>query len=323
MKILQELPPAPPPSDTYLTIGVFDGVHRGHQYLLEQVIAQARGANALSGAVTFLNHPRQVLQPAFQAQFLTSVEERLRLLKGAGLDLVAPVTFDLPLSQLSAHDFLDLLMKRLGMRGLVVGPDFALGRGREGSVTRLQELADEMGFRLEVVAPQSLGDVLIRSTTVRQALLEGAVDQARELLGRNFSLDGAVVHGESRGRELGFPTANISISAGRVVPPDGVYATWAIVNGVRLLSATNIGVRPTFGDNDRTVETYILDFDEDLYGRSITIEFVRRLRDELAFVSIEALKEQMSRDVDETRALLIAEGMESSQARQPILPVQG
>ena len=322
MKILQELPSAPPPSDTYLTIGVFDGVHLGHQYLLEQVNDQAHRADALSGAVTFLNHPRQVLQPAFQAQYLTSADERLRLLKGAGLDLVAPVTFDLPLSQLSAHDFLDLLVKRLRMRGLVVGPDFALGRGREGNVARLQELADEMGFRLEVVAPQSLGNVLIRSTTVRQALSEGAVDQARELLGRRFSLDGAVVHGESRGRELGFPTANISVSAGRVVPPDGVYATWVIVGDHRLPSATNIGVRPTFGDNDRTVETYILDFDEDLYGRSITIEFVHRLRDELAFESIEALKEQMAKDVDETRALLAAEGAASYSPRQSILPSQ-
>ncbi len=322
MEILQELPPAPPGSDTYLTIGVFDGVHRGHQHLLRRVAALASNAGAASGAVTFLNHPREVLQPSFQAQYLTSPEERLELLKACGLDWVAPVTFDLPLSQLSPREFLGLLQERLRMRGLVVGPDFALGKGREGDVAHLRALSGEMGFHLEVVSLQAMGDELMRSTAVRRRLQEGDVGKAREMLGRTFSLQGVVVHGESRGRGLGFPTANVEVPSGRVVPKDGVYATWVVLDGVRLQSATNVGVRPTFGEGERTVEAYIFDFDEDLYGHSIRLEFVHRLRDELSFDSIEDLKERMARDVEDTREILAAEGVNGSSPRQPMLPAR-
>ena len=304
MKVHEELARYVPSQRTVLTIGVFDGVHRGHRHLLTQLKTEAMKRKALAGIVTFRNHPRMVLQPELTVSYLTSPEERIGLLKETGVDLVVPIPFDLELSHLRAREYVNLLQERLYMRGLVIGPDFAMGHRREGDAKTLTALGLEMGFSVHVVEALALDDLVMSSTAIRDSLTRGDVALAATLLGRNFSLTGAVCRGAGRGQELGFPTANLDIPEGIVIPGDGVYATWAYLGHDRYMSATNVGVRPTFGSNERTVEAFIMDFQGNLYGKEIRLEFSQRLRDELRFDTVEDLQSQMARDVEQARTLL-------------------
>ena len=291
--------------ETALTIGVFDGVHRGHTHLISNLVDEAARKGLMAGVVTFREHPAAVLSPRFEAQYLTSFEDRLELLNETKIDFVVPITFDRALSKLTAEEFVSLLQEHLRMESLVVGPDFAMGRNREGTIERLSELGDEMGFALTVVdGLQDTKGETVRSTTVRTALGEGEVERVTELLGRRFMLEGLVVSGEGRGGKLGFPTANIASPQGMAVPDDGIYAAFAHLEGKRLMTAISIGTKPTFGDHDRAIEAFILDFDGNLYGKSLRLEFVRRLRDQVKFDAVEALLEQVDRDVAETRRIL-------------------
>lgn len=291
--------------DAAVTIGVFDGVHRGHQHLLGRLGEVARQTGRMSVVLTLKNHPASVLRPDFDARYLTTLDERLRLIREVGGDLVLPVSFDVELSRLTARGFAILLRSHIQMRALVVGPDFAMGHNREGDIEVLAALGAEMGFSLHVVEPLLDDDGRpVRSTYVRDALSEGDVAAASKLLGRNYALSGTVVAGHGRGGPLGFPTANLEVPAGMAVPADGIYATWAHVAGERHMAATSIGVRPTFGDGARAVEAFILDFDGDLYGREVGLEFVSRLRPETRFDTVDALQEQVRRDVAGTRAIL-------------------
>ena len=212
---------------------------------------------------------------------------------------------------MSAADFVQLMCEKLGMKALVVGPDFALGRGREGDIDFLRDMGRKVGFQLDVVEPLAQDGHRIDSTGIRQALLKGDVTGAARLLGRNYELAGEVVVGHGRGGPLGFPTANLRTAEILSVPANGIYAAWAHFDRVpgdsepaKMMCATSIGTNPTFGESERTVEAFMLDFQGDLYGSSITLEFVRRLRDEERFASAQALKEQVGRDVEITRALL-------------------
>ena len=304
MRIDGELAQVSPDRDSVVTVGVFDGVHLGHQHLISSAVEEARRSDRLSIVATFRNHPRSVLTPGFTPRYITGPEERVRLIAEAGADLVVPVTFDREMSELSARDFLGLLMRRLRMKTLVVGPDFALGRAREGDVERLRSLSPEMGFSLLVIDLLKNNGQPVRSTVVRQAIAEGKVSRLRSLLGRRFTLDGRIGRGAGRGRELGFPTANLETAPDRAMPADGIYAAWALVGGRRHMAATSIGTRPTFEETDRTVEAFLLDFDGDLYGHDLRLEFVRRLRDEIGYDSVDALREQIAKDVDETRTTL-------------------
>ena len=304
MRIDGELAQVSPDRDSVVTVGVFDGVHLGHQHLISSAVEEARRSDRLSIVATFRNHPRSVLTPGFTPRYITGPEERVRLIAEAGADLVVPVTFDREMSELSARDFLELLMRRLRMRTLVGGPDFALGRAREGDVERLRSLSPEMGFSLLVIDLLKNNGQPVRSTVVRQAIAEGKVSRLRSLLGRRFTLDGRIGRGAGRGRELGFPTANLETAPDRAMPADGIYAAWALVGGRRHMAATSIGTRPTFEETDRTVEAFLLDFDGDLYGHDLRLEFVRRLRDEIGYDSVDALREQIAKDVDETRTTL-------------------
>ena len=291
--------------ETALTIGVFDGVHRGHTHLISQLVGEAESKGLKAGVVTFREHPAAVLSPSFQARYLTSFEDRLDLLNETKIDFVVPITFDRALSKLTAEEFVSLLQDRLRMVSLVVGPDFAMGRNREGTIERLSELGDQMGFTLTVVdGLQDTKGETVRSTTVRAALGEGEVERVAELLGRRFTLAGAVVSGEGRGGKLGFPTANIAPPQGMAVPGDGIYAAFAHLEGKRLMTAISIGTKPTFGDHDRAIEAFVLDFDGNLYGESLRLEFVRRLRDQVKFDAVEALLEHVDRDVAETKLIL-------------------
>ena len=291
--------------ETALTVGVFDGVHRGHTHLISQLVGEAARKGLMAGVVTFREHPAAVLSPSFQAQYLTSFEDRLDLLNETKIDFAVPITFDRALSKLTAEEFVSLLQDRLQMVSLVVGPDFAMGRNREGTIERLSELGDQMGFTLTVVdGLQDTKGETVRSTTVRTALGEGEVERVAELLGRRFTLVGAVVSGEGRGGKLGFPTANIAPPQGMAVPGDGIYAAFAHLEGKRLMTAISIGTKPTFGDHDRAIEAFVLDFDGNLYGKNLRLEFVRRLRDQVKFDTVEALLEQVDRDVAETKRIL-------------------
>ena len=301
----QELDLAPKLGDSALTIGVFDGVHRGHIHLFEKLKAAASARGRVAGVVTFVNHPAAVLNPNFDPAYLATKTERLGLITKSGVDYVVPVTFDRELASLTAGEFAFMLMEHLAMRELIVGPDFAMGRGREGDPPTLSAIGRDMGFSVSVVEPLIDGDgEVVRSTAVRLVLRNGDVAKVSSLLGRNFVMEGTVVEGFRRGTSMGFPTANLSVGDGMAVPGDGIYATWAVVDGRRVMAATSIGTRPTFNDSERTIETYLLDFDGDLYGKELRIEFVRRLRDEVKFDSIQELQTQIAKDVDEARAVL-------------------
>ena len=310
MKAYEELESLHPPGPTLVTIGVFDGVHRGHQHLLGRLKAEAESKGCGTAVVTFRMHPREVLRPGERVPLLTTIADRVCLLDKLGIDLVASLTFDLELSRVRARDFVALLQEKLAMRGLVVGPDFALGHKREGTIPVLRELGGEMGFTVADVERLDLDGLPARSSAVRRAAAEGDMASAALLLGRPFTLPGRVQRGEGRGRGLGFPTANLGIDPDLLVPPDGVYATWLKVDGVFRRSATSIGLRPTFGPGQRTVETHVLDFDGNLYETDVRLAFAARLRDELRFDTPDALVARMHQDVGEARAALAgAEGL--------------
>ena len=306
MRIEQELAQTHIDRDSVLTIGVFDGVHRGHQSLLAKVVAEAKTKGGAAGVLTFRNHPDSVLNPNFQPQYITSIAERIRLIKDLGIDFVVPVTFDMEIAGLRARKFTELLCSKLRMRGLVVGPDFAMGYKREGNVDMLSDMGAELGFSVSVVDLLSDGGDAVHSTSIRKALVDGNVKDMAKKLGRNFSISGTVVTGDKRGRTLGFPTANIEVGLDMVVPGNGIYATLAFVDGERHMAATSIGTRPTFDGKGRTIEAFLLEFDSNLYNRKLRLEFVQRLRDELKFDSVDALLEQMELDVEQTRRLLAA-----------------
>jgi riboflavin kinase/FMN adenylyltransferase len=306
IKIDRELSEHSPDRDSVLTIGVFDGVHRGHRRLIGHVVERARATGRLSGVVTFRNHPASVLRPGFTPRYLTSVEERMGLIEELGVDLLVPVTFDQDLGNLTAQQFVMRLYDRLNMREMVVGPGFAMGHHREGDVRTLRQIGSEAGFAVSDVDLLTDKGEDVRSTAIRNAVLEGRVSRASELLGRYFSLDGTVVRGEGRGTGLGFPTANLAVPDELAAPADGIYACWARIGEDRCMAATSIGVRPTFDGTGRTIEAFVLDFHGDLYGRTVRLEFVERLRDELRYETVQALQEQVNRDVAQARTLLAA-----------------
>ena len=285
-----------------VTIGVFDGVHRGHQHLIGLLLERARREGLATVALTFNPHPRTVLRPGTAVTYLTSLEERVELLQGQGLDSVGVLAFTSELAQLSAEDFLSLLVQELEMRLLVVGPDFALGRNRAGTIGVMREIGERLGFRVEVAPLLAEADEKVGSSAIRQALGAGDVERVGRLLGRPFSLRGPVVTGDRRGRTLGFPTANIALGLDRALPAYGIYVTRAYVRESAHESCTSIGIRPTFDVEPRpVVETFVLDFDEEIYGREMQIDLLHRLRGEERFASAEELVAQMKQDVKATR----------------------
>jgi riboflavin kinase/FMN adenylyltransferase len=284
-----------------LVIGKFDGVHRGHQALVRRLQEQAAQRGLATGAVVLHPSPITVLRPGTPALYITSLDERIDLLYDLGLDTVVPVTFTSELAQSSAEDFARSLREDLQMALLVAGPDLALGRGREGTPERMRELGEQLGFEVSIVPFESLGVEKIGSRAVHKALAEGDVREVARLLGRPLSLSGPVVRGAMRGRTIGFPTANIAIGADRELPAFGVYATRTQLASAAYRSVTNIGRRPTFDDGAPSVETYILDFDADIYDQELRVDLIAMLRGEAKFDSVDALKQQIARDVEAAR----------------------
>ncbi len=292
--------------DSAVSIGMFDGVHRGHRHLIDRLVQEARRSGLLAGVVTFRNHPLSVLKPdADPIRLLTDVGERERLLEQLGVDFVVPVTFDHALAQLSSRAFLARLHTSLRMRHMVVGPDFAMGRNRDGTLNTLPVIGQEIGFGFASIELMTDSGGAVKSTKIRQHVAKGDVSGAAALLGRNFSISGVVGRGQMRGRQLGFPTANLEVPSELVTPADGIYAAWAHTSTGTYRAATSIGLRPTFDDGThRTIEAYLLDFSADLYEQPIRLEFVRRLRDEEKYDTIEELLRQIELDVQNTRKAL-------------------
>jgi riboflavin kinase/FMN adenylyltransferase len=292
--------------NSWLTIGVFDGVHRGHQEILSNLTAGAHQNGAPAVVLTFWPHPAVVLGKRHDLRCLTTPEERADLLGALGVDVVITQPFTPDFAALSAFDFMRRVSRHLGLRSLWIGYDFALGHNREGDLERLTELGEEFGYGVRAIGPVKNGGDVLSSSLIRQRIRSGDVSRAAENLGRFYSLSGAVVHGDGRGRKINIPTANIDYPRDKVIPANGVYATWAWVDGQRYPAASNIGINPTFTPDKQTsnVEAHLLDFDRDLYDQEVKLEFVERLRDELKFNSVEALLEQIHADIGKTREIL-------------------
>lgn len=302
--VREELSRATPARPAAVTIGKFDGVHRGHRYLLERVRDEARQRGLASIVVILHPNPLTVLRPGFPVYYLSGLEERIKLIRAIGVDTVTVLTFTAEVANLSARQFVALLTETLRMQRLVIGPSFTLGRGREGTPEILQKLGEELGFAVDICPPLVENGRVVSASAVRAALAEGDMETVAHLLGRPYALYGPVVRGVERGRSLGFPTANIAVGADRALPPFGVYITKAYLGEKWYAAATNIGQRPTFDDGERTVEVHILDFDGDLYEQNLRIELLKRVRGEMRFPSVEALKKQIAQDIETVRTVL-------------------
>lgn len=307
MKVIDDLTKANLQQETILTIGAFDGVHRGHQALIGSVVTQARATDRLAALITFHPHPAVVLAPERAPHYLTTPGEKAALLERLGVDLMVLLPFSRETAATPAQDFMETVARHLRLRELWIGADFALGQGREGNPARLQEIGQQLGYQVCVVEPVLTGEQVISSSRIRALLRGGRVAEAARLLGRYPSLSGEVVVGAQRGRTLGFPTANLEVRPERAVPADGVYAVYAQLGADRYPAVANVGVRPSFDNGQRTVETHIFDFDQDIYGCDLVVEFVARLRDERRFQDIDDLVAQIGRDSESARQILSSE----------------
>jgi riboflavin kinase/FMN adenylyltransferase len=294
-------------SNTWLTIGVFDGVHRGHQEIIHRLTAGAHENGAPAVVLTFSPHPALVLAGR-DIRCLTTPEERAAILFSLGIDAVINMEFTRELAEHTAEDFMADLKRHLGLKELLTGHDFALGKNRAGNLERLARLGLDLGYRVSTLEPVQFNNEVISSTLIRQAIAEGDVNRAAGKLGRYYALTGPVIPGDGRGRTIGIPTANVDIPTCKAIPLNGVYACWASLDDKRYRAVVNIGLRPTFtgptGQVLPRVEAHLLDYTADLYGRTITLEFVERLRAEQKFPSVDALVAQIKSDALTARNIL-------------------
>lgn len=304
MKHIYNLADARLDGRSMVTIGVFDGVHKGHQHLIKRLVEEAHAEGRQAVALTFFPHPDIVLRGLTGRYYLTSPEQKAEELGKLGVDLVVTHPFNDEVRQMRAAIFVDSLLEHLKLEQLWVGSDFALGYKREGNVPFLREQGASKGFTVHEIDLIVNGGDKISSTAIREALLSGNVKQARGWLGRGYAVRGEVIHGEGRGRQIGFPTANMDIWDEQVIPTNGIYASWARLGDEVFMAATNVGVRPHFDGQNVTVEPYLLDFDRDIYGQTLEITFEKLLRPEGKFESLQALIDQIGRDVDEARVYL-------------------
>lgn len=288
-----------------LTIGNFDGVHKGHLAIFEMVKGRANSIGGQSVVMTFEPHPITVMAPGNGPALITTTQQKLELLKNAGIDVVLCIPFTKQFASISAEDFVQtILVDKIGAKEIVVGYDYAFGNNREGNIELLQKMGNDLDFTVHMVQSFYIADTLVSSTSIRKLIQEGNLPQAHKLLGRGFQVCGTVVKGKNRGgRLLGFPTANIRPTDG-LIPKVGVYAVRIHTDDKIYEGLTNIGSNPTFGKGSISVETHILDFSGDLLGKSIRITFIERLRDERPFNTVKDLADQISKDVIQARALL-------------------
>lgn len=296
-----------------LTIGVFDGVHRGHQHLIKRLVAQAHENQMLAVVMTFFPHPDRVIHGQEGRYYLMTPDEKAQHLLDLGIDIVITHHFDEQARQVRALTFVEQLIHHLQLKHLWVGADFGFGYKREGNVPFLIEQGQARGFDVTVVdmvSSDTLGDH-ISSTSIRQLILTGDVEAVRHLLGRGYSIAGEVIHGKKLGRTIGFPTANVDVWDEQIMPLFGVYAGWAYLGDERFMAMTNVGISPTVDYKGVTVEAYLLDFDRDIYGETLTVTFEKFLRPEIKFNGLDELIAKIKQDVDEGRDYLLTLDQES------------
>jgi len=305
MRIIRQLDECCPPLERgVVTIGNFDGVHLGHREIFRRVVRRAGELNGLATVLTFVPHPLKVLTPERAPRLLNTYAEKERLIAASCIDVLAAIPFDREMAEMSPEDFVrEILVARLGICHLIVGYDYAFGRNRKGDVDFLRRAGKQAGFSVEMLEPIRRGEEVFSSTLVRRRLAAGDVAGAVALLGRHFNLEGRVIHGASRGRSLGFPTANL-LTDKEVLPRPGVYAVKVRLDEQIFDGVMNIGFNPTFGTERISLEVHLLDFSADLYDRSLRVYFVERLREEMVFSSVDDLVCQIRRDVDRARQLL-------------------
>ena len=313
MEVIRDPSPADrPPGGAVVTIGAYDGVHLGHQWVMAEVIARSRELGLGSAVVTFDRHPASVVRPDSAPKLLCDLDQKLELLAETGVDRTAVISFDQERANEEAEAFVsEVLVGAMGARAVVVGEDFHFGKGRKGNVALLKKLGDQLGFEVEGVGLRTVADgdgEVVSSTRIRSLVASGDVEGAGQLLGHNFQLRGQVIHGDARGgRELGFPTANLALPPEILLPGTGIYAGFHIrENGDQCPAAISVGLRPTFYDAapQVLVESHLLSFDGDLYGEEAKLDFIARLRDEQRFDSVDELVAQMGRDVEAARQIL-------------------
>ncbi len=293
-----------------LSIGAFDGVHIAHRALISGAVMAARENGAQAVVLSFDPHPDTVVKPDHPPMiYLTDLEDKAHLIAEIGADKLIVHPFTPEFARVSAPDFINLLMRLMDVREIQVGEDFVFGHKAQGNVAWLRQVCSTYGFHVKALAPLEIDNEVVSSTRIRNLLSAGAVDKATRLLNRAYSLKGMVIHGNQRGRLLGFPTANLAVPANFAVPGNGVYATMTTIYGmegdsIARRSVTNVGVRPTFDNGERSVETFILDYSADLYDKILRVEFVKKLRDERKFAGLDEIKEQLGHDVENARQSL-------------------
>ncbi len=291
-----------PLKNPVITIGNFDGVHKGHLVLFDTVKDRAKSINGESAVITFDPHPIKVMKPGNGPTLITSTKQKLELIEKSGVDVIFCLPFTRQFASIPARDFVqDILVDRIGIREVVVGYDYAFGYKREGGIKLLQEMGDTIGFKVHVVEPIHLNSTLVSSTSIRKFIQEGVLQEAKRFLGRDYQIMGTVISGKNRGgRLLGFPTANIKL-IDELIPKRGVYAVTVDVDDETYYGVSNIGYNPTFGDNALSLETHILDFSGDLLEKTISINFIAHLRNEKTFQSVQELSDQIAKDIQRAR----------------------
>lgn len=295
-------------SNSVITVGTFDGVHAGHRAIVDTVVEKANKRDARSVLVTFDPHPRDIISPGDDGiKLLTTLKERSEILDELGIDTMVVIPFDRDFSLLSSEEFVrDIIHKKIGVSEFVIGYDHQFGRNREGTIETIERLGEELGFDAYVVSKREVGAKTVSSTAIRNAISEeGDVEEAAKFLQRPYRLNGTVVHGDKRGKEIGFPTANIKPEhANKIIPKDGVYAVKVRIDEDWFDGMMNIGTRPTFDGQVQTLEVHLFDFNKDIYGKEVQVRFFSRIRDEKRFDGKEELVEQLKHDEKQTKKML-------------------
>lgn len=318
MRLVRSLDRIPPLEKPVVTLGNFDGVHRGHREIFRRVIEKARETGGTSVVVTFRPHPLKVIPNLRNVLLITTYEERARLIAGCGIDLLVEIPFDRTVAELSPREFIHrILMERIGVASLYVGYDYAFGHNREGRVPMLVAAGREHGFSVQVLEPINNGMEIYSSSAIRRLVQIGEVAPVVELLGRHFSLSGTVVKGYGRGASLGFPTANVSTGK-ELLPPDGVYAVKVDLEGSVFDGACNIGRNPTYGNRESSIEVHLFDFDGSIYGKEMEIFFIERIRGERKFTGPETLRQAIAYDVRRCREILATRGLVRAPMEEPL-----
>lgn len=309
MRIIRDISDLSEISGSVVTDGMFDGMHLGHQGILKKVVADAKSSGFPSVILTYWPHPRHVLPNGGERlKILSSLEEKAELAEEIGIDYLVVLNFTQLFSQLSHQEFVEqILVRGLKTRKLIIGYDHRFGHGRHGDLAYLNQVGPQFGFSVVEIGQQEVEEIAVSSTKIRYALAHQKIETAATFLGRHYNLMGKVVHGEKRGRQIGFPTANLElVEPSKLVPADGVYATWAYLGKKKFASMTNIGFRPTVDGKKHSIETHLLDFDKDIYNQNLNLEFVQLLRMEKRFNGLEELKSQLEQDRLNTRNVLLA-----------------